>query len=131
MPEVHAERQLCVGRRSAVGPGPHCRRRAPASSTFLVGVGWIMLELVVEAHVVHLLEHVVTVRFDRHRTTAPSTDRRIAHPSRLLDMALKCQSEICGWKTIVGFVRGVACLGDSSVAQASVVVAHRPPRPMR
>ena len=65
-------------------PFDRCSRRA--SSTPLhprpaleVRVKRLVLELVVEAHVVHLLEHIELVGRRCHRPSATTTDEHIAH----------------------------------------------------
>jgi hypothetical protein len=54
-------------------------RRATSSAALLVYIVWVVLELVVEADAVHLLEHVEAIGFEDDRSVATAAHSRFGH----------------------------------------------------
>jgi hypothetical protein len=68
------------GRRQSIAMAHSRRRRTTRDAAVFVGVrirlGHVVFELVMEAHVVHLLEHIVVVSVDPNRLTAAAASGR-------------------------------------------------------
>ena len=73
-----------------------------------------MLELIVEADVVHLLEHVVPVRLDRDWTAAPTADERVGHERIVPARELLCKRSSSRRVAVLGLRFGFAWLRIAS-----------------
>src|SRR3954470_16189141 len=73
------ERQLCSRRRATIRARMNRSRGATSRAALLVAVHGIVLELVVEADVVHVLEGLVVVGFDDDGSTTSTADQRLGH----------------------------------------------------